>query len=96
MAADLIDCTPDALTLLTPVGSLPAPTRDAVTQWLRQHDIDPVAVAVGQPIERDPQREMLVWREQSEDGLTVRTRLPAVAEGDTWPAPFPQTLLHSA
>lgn len=92
MSTDLIACTADVLTLHTAVGSLPDSTRDAVTTWLRDHDIDPVAVAVGEPIERDSQREMLVWRERAEDGLTVRTRLPSVAKGRTWPAPFPPTL----
>ncbi len=92
MTTDFIACTADMLTLHTPVGALPESTRDAVTAWLRQHDIDPVAVAVGEPIERDSQREMLVWREQADDGVTVRTRLPAVAKGRTWPAPFPPDL----
>ena len=92
MSADLIACTADVLTLLTPVTALPERTRDAVTEWLREHDIDPRVLAVGEPIERDSLREMLVWREKAADGLTVRTRLPAVAEGHTWPAPFPPAL----
>ncbi|CAN5393351.1 hypothetical protein BH11ACT8_BH11ACT8_33780 [soil metagenome] len=91
-----IACTSDVLTLNQPVGALPSSTREAVTQWLQAHDIDPVAVAVGRPIERDAQREMLVWREEAEDGVLVRTRFPAVNDGAVWPAPFPHTLLRSA
>ena len=95
MSDSSIACTADALTLNAPVGTLPAPAREAVTAWLREHDIDPIAIAVGQPIERDERREILVWREQAADGVLVRTRFPAISRGATWPAPFPP-LLHSA
>ena len=95
MSVNSIACTADALTLNAPLGALSAPAREAVTAWLREHDIDPVAVVLGLPIERDDQREILVWREQAEAGVVVRTRFPAVAASDVWPAPFPQ-LLRSA
>lgn len=95
MSVSSIACTEAALTLNEPLGALPAPARAAVTAWLRQHHIDPVAIAVGLPIERDEQREILVWREQAPDGVLVRTRFPAVADGAVWPAPFPH-LIRSA
>lgn len=92
MSVSSIACTADALTLNAPLGALPSTTREALSSWLRDHGIDPVAIAVGLPIERDDEREILVWREQAPDGVLVRTRFPAVADGATWPAPFPQQL----
>lgn len=94
MTMEAVECSGDAMVLHQPVQHLPGHLRAAIEQWLREHDIDPTAVALGQPIERDSMREILTWRETSDQGVLVRTRLPAVADGDIWPAPFPVQLLR--
>lgn len=91
-----VECTVDAMTLHRPLESLPGHLRSAVATWLIEHDIDPTSVALDQPIERDAMREILTWRETSDHGVLVRTRLPAVADGSVWPAPFPVLLMRQS
>ena len=47
-------------------------------------------------VEEDAMREILTWRESTDHGVLVRTRLPAVADGAVWPAPFPTQLLRQS
>ena len=96
MTLEAVECSGDSMTLHCPVGNLPGHLRGVVARWLTEHDIDPDTLAVGQPIERDSMREILTWRETSDHGVLVRTRLPAVAEGDVWPAPFPAQVLRQS
>lgn len=84
------------MTLHRSVDDLPGHLRGAVTQWLTEHDIDPDIVALDQPIERDSMRGILTWRENSDHGVLVRTRLPAVADDAIWPAPFPALLMRQS
>lgn len=92
MTLEAVECSGDSMTLHRPVVDLPDHLRSAVVEWLAEHDINPDAVALDQPIERDSMREILTWRENSDHGILVRTRLPAVAHGTIWPAPFPALL----
>ena len=92
MTSEAVECSGDVMTLHRSVEDLPGHLRSAVVQWLTDHDIDPGSVALDHPIERDAMREILTWRETSAHGVLVRTRLPAVAQGAIWPAPFPALL----
>lgn len=96
MTLEAVECSGESLTLHCPVGNLPGHVRSAVAHWLLEHDIDPDTVALHQPIERDAMREILTWRETSDHGVLVRTRLPAVADGAVWPAPFPAQLVRQS
>ena len=91
---EAVECSGEAMTLRCTVDRLPGHIQGAVSRWLADHDIDPAVVAIGQPIERDAMREILTWREESDHGVLVRTRLPAVADGAVWPAPFPALLMR--
>jgi len=93
MTLEAVECSGDAMTLHCSVEDLPGHLRGAVASWLIEHDIDPAVVALGLPIERDSMREVLTWRETSDCGVLVRTRLPAVADGAIWPAPFPALVM---
>lgn len=94
MTREAVECSGESMTLHRSVVYLPSHLRGAVTQWLIEHDINPETVAIDQPIERDSMREILTWRENSDHGVLVRTRLPAVADGAIWPAPFPALLMR--
>ena len=96
MTLEAVDCSVDVMTLHRPLESLPSHLRNAVAAWLIEHDIDPASVALDHPIERDSMREILTWRETSDHGVLVRTRLPAVADGSVWPAPFPVLLMRQS
>ncbi|CAN5452978.1 hypothetical protein BH09ACT12_BH09ACT12_23050 [soil metagenome] len=96
MTLEAVECSGDSMTLHCPVGNLPGHLQGAVAAWLFDHDIDPDTVALDQPIERDSMREILTWRENSDHGVVVRTRLPAVADGAVWPAPFPAQLMRKS
>ena len=96
MTLEAVECSGDAMTLHRSVVELPSHLRGAVTEWLIEHDINPQTVALDQPIERDSMREILTWRENSDHGVVVRTRLPAVAAGAVWPAPFPALLTRQS
>ena len=91
-----VDCSGESMTLHRAVNDLPEHVRGAVARWLADHEIAPETVALGQPIERDAMREILTWRESTDHGILVRTRLPAVADGAVWPAPFPTQLLRQS
>ncbi len=94
MTLEAVECSGENLVLHVPLEDLPSHVRGAVTRWLTDHDINPFTVALGHPIERDSMREILTWRERSDQGVLVRTRLPAVADGAVWPAPFPASLMR--
>lgn len=96
MTLEAVECSSDSMILHRPVSSLPSHLQGAVARWLTDHDIDPATVALGHPIERDSMREILTWRENSDHGVIVRTRLPAVADGAVWPAPFPAQLMRQS
>ncbi len=96
MTLEAVECSGEAMTLHCPVEKLPDHVQDVVAGWLAAHDIDATSVALGLPIERDAMREILTWRENSDLGVLVRTRLPAVADGAVWPAPFPARLLRQS
>lgn len=96
MTLEEVECSVDAMVLHCHVDRLPVHVQGAVVRWLTDHDIDPTAVALGHPIERDAMREILTWRENSDHGVIVRTRLPAVADGAVWPAPFPAQLMRQS
>ena len=96
MTQEAVECSGESMTLHCPVDRLPGHVQGAVIRWLVDHDINPDAIAIDQPIERDSMREILTWRETSDYGVLVRTRLPAVADGAVWPAPFPAMLLRQS
>lgn len=87
-----ITCSDDELVLTAPIASLPRRTRKALVAWLVAHDVDPHALAIGHPVQRDAAQSRLTFRVESEQGrqvVSVYAPLPA----GSWPAPFPCDLL---
>jgi len=66
MTQEAVECTGESLTLHCPVDRLPGHVQGAVVRWLVEHDINPDTIAVDQPIDRAPTREILTGRENSD------------------------------
>lgn len=96
MNSDDIRCTAGELRLLRPLDEMSAPVRLALTRWLWDHGITPSTVALGLAIERDDEQNLLVWREQRDDGRIVKRWRFAPHDGvSRWPAAYPQALLEA-
>ena len=85
-----VRCTNTELELLRPLAELSKDTFAVIAAWLATHDIEPTTIEVGAVVERDPDDEMLRWREYGLDGDRVRRW--RYAGRDVWPAPFPAFL----
>lgn len=85
-----LQMTEDELILFVPLKSLTSPTRDAMSSWLNDHEIDPAKIALGTPIVRDAVTGTLSWQELNpDDTITRRWRFSPIHHDHAWPARFP-------